>query len=105
MRLTAHPDVVPVNGRNRSLAKRAANRNEHLEALLESQSAVQSVSVMGTLKATTEKAIGKLKQVVAEIVAGGKLRDEVEVDNTRSDSENGGRSGGYKPLGNLDRLT
>jgi len=60
---------------------------------------------MGTLKATTEKAIGKLKQVVAEIVAGGKLRDEVEVDNARSDSENGGRNGGYKPLGNLDRLT
>jgi hypothetical protein len=60
---------------------------------------------MGTLKATTEKAIGKLKQVVADMVAGGKPRDEVEFDGARSDAENGGKNDGYKPLGNLDRLT
>ncbi|MFL6820266.1 MAG: hypothetical protein ACJ8EF_20245 [Bradyrhizobium sp.] len=60
---------------------------------------------MGTLKATTEKALGKLKQVVADMVAGGKPRDEVELDEARSDAQNGGKNAGYKPLGNLDRLT
>jgi len=58
---------------------------------------------MGTLKGTAENAIGKIKEVVAEIVGDGKLREEGKVEQ-RADPEKS-ESGGIKPLGNLDRLT
>jgi uncharacterized protein YjbJ (UPF0337 family) len=60
--------------------------------------------VMGTLKGTAEKAIGKIKEVVAEIAGDGKLRDEGKVEQRNANQEKS-ESGGIKPLGNLDRLT
>jgi len=59
---------------------------------------------MGTLKGTAEKAIGKIKEVVAEIVGDGKLREEGKVEQ-HNDNQEKSESGGIKPLGNLDRLT
>jgi uncharacterized protein YjbJ (UPF0337 family) len=59
---------------------------------------------MGTLKGTAEKAIGKIKEVVAEIVGDGKLREEGKVEQRNANQEKS-ESGGIKPLGNLDRLT
>jgi uncharacterized protein YjbJ (UPF0337 family) len=60
--------------------------------------------VMGTLKGTAEKAIGKVKEVVAEIIGDGKLRDEGKVEQGEANKEKSD-SGKLKPLGNLDRLT
>jgi uncharacterized protein YjbJ (UPF0337 family) len=59
---------------------------------------------MGTLKGTAEKAIGKIKEVVAEIVGDSTLRDEGKVEQRDANQEKS-ESGGIKPLGNLDRLT
>ena len=59
---------------------------------------------MGSLKGTAEKAIGKAKELVAEILGNGKLREESKLDQRTSEEEKE-QSGGLKPLGNLDRLT
>jgi uncharacterized protein YjbJ (UPF0337 family) len=59
---------------------------------------------MGTLKGTAENAIGKIKEVVAEIIGDGKLRDEGKIEQGDANKEKSD-SGGIKPLGNLDRLT
>jgi uncharacterized protein YjbJ (UPF0337 family) len=59
---------------------------------------------MGSLKATADKGIGKVKELVAEIIGDGKLRDEAKLDQQKADEEKNA-SGGFKPLGNLDRLT
>jgi len=59
---------------------------------------------MGTLKGTAENAIGKIKEVVAEIIGDGKLRDEGKIEQGDANKAKS-NSGGIKPLGNLDRLT
>jgi len=64
---------------------------------------------MGSLKGTTDRAIGKIKEAVAEIFGDGKLREEAKLDEWVGDLEksqqNDKESGGLNPLGNLDRLT
>ena len=65
--------------------------------------------IMGILKSTTDRAIGKVKEAVAEILGDGKLREEAKPDQHVGDRErsqqNDKESGGLNPLGNLDRLT
>ena len=64
---------------------------------------------MGSLKGTTDRAIGKIKEAVAEIFGDGKLREEAKLDERVGDlqksQQNDKESGGLNPLGNLDRLT
>ena len=59
---------------------------------------------MGSLKGTAKIAIGKAKELVAEILGNGKLREESKLDQRKGEEEKE-QSGGLKPLGNLDRLT
>jgi uncharacterized protein YjbJ (UPF0337 family) len=65
--------------------------------------------IMGSLKGTTDRAIGKIKEAVAEIFGDGKLREEAKLDERVGDLEksqqNDKESGGLNPLGNLDRLS
>jgi uncharacterized protein YjbJ (UPF0337 family) len=65
--------------------------------------------IMGSLKGTTDRAIGKIKEAVADIFGDGKLREEAKLDERVGDLEksqqNDKESGGLNPLGNLDRLT
>ena len=59
---------------------------------------------MGSLKGAAEIAIGKAKELVAEILGNGKLREESKLDQRKGEEEKE-QSGRLKPLGNLDRLT
>jgi uncharacterized protein YjbJ (UPF0337 family) len=65
--------------------------------------------LMGILKGTTDKAIGKVKEAVAEIIGDGKLREEGKREQRTADQEknqsNSEETGSLNPLGNLNRLT
>jgi uncharacterized protein YjbJ (UPF0337 family) len=64
---------------------------------------------MGILKGTTDKAIGKVKEAIAEIIGDGKLREEGKREQRTGDQEksqnSSDESGSLNPLGNLNRLT
>jgi uncharacterized protein YjbJ (UPF0337 family) len=59
---------------------------------------------MGTLKGTAEKAIGKIREVVADIAGDGKLSEQDKAEQQLAE-ESKNDSGRLNPLGNLNRLT
>jgi len=59
---------------------------------------------MGTLKGTAEKAIGKIRQVVADIAGDGKLSEQDKAEQQLADDSKN-NSSRLNPLGNLNRLT
>jgi uncharacterized protein YjbJ (UPF0337 family) len=65
--------------------------------------------MMGILKGTADKAIGKVKEAVAELIGDGKLREEGKREQRTGDQEktqnSSEESGSLNPLGNLNRLT
>jgi uncharacterized protein YjbJ (UPF0337 family) len=59
---------------------------------------------MGVLKGTTNKAVGAVKEAVAEIIGDGKLQEEGKTQKRKGAAEKSEQSE-LKPLGNLDKLT
>jgi uncharacterized protein YjbJ (UPF0337 family) len=59
---------------------------------------------MGTLKGSTDKTVGTVKEAVAEIIGDAALQEEGKTQKRKGAAEKNEQSD-LKPLGNLDKLT
>ena len=60
---------------------------------------------MGALKGTADKAIGKTKKAVAEIIGDGGLREEAKQQQRKGEAETDEANRDADPLAPLKRLT
>jgi uncharacterized protein YjbJ (UPF0337 family) len=68
------------------------------------QPATSQVTTMGTIKRAIRRVAGKTKEVIAEVVGDGKLQEESQAEQRKSEEEDK-EPGTLNPLGNLHRLT
>jgi uncharacterized protein YjbJ (UPF0337 family) len=59
---------------------------------------------MGAVKGTTDKAIGTVKEIVAEVIGDAGLQEEGKAQKRKGAMEKNEPTD-LKPLGNLDKLT
>jgi uncharacterized protein YjbJ (UPF0337 family) len=60
---------------------------------------------MGALKGTADKAIGKTKEAVAEIIGDGSLREEAKQQQRKGEAAHDDAKSDADPLAPLNRLT